>query len=405
MRIQDLSKQVWVSVYGNKARSGLTILGIVIGIASVIIMLGIGNGAKAKVEDSIASIGTDLLTVSPGASSDDFGMSMGQGTAETLTAKDAFYIEKYLPFLEGVSEVSSGRVQVVATDGTNTNVSIYGTDADYFPIKDLEIMQGSFFSADNISSLSKVVVLGYTVYTDLYGEENINILGQSVEIDGVKFTILGVTKESGTNSEDNVVYAPITTVQHYLTGSNSLSSIMVKVGDEEKVSITKEMVEQVMRMVHGIKNEDDDDFTVSEPSAFLETASEVTGIFTILLASVAGISLIVGGIGIMNMMLTTVSERTKEIGLRKAIGATEFEVNMQFLTESAFLTLMGGVIGLAIGIAVSELITSLGLITTKVTLSSVVLAVGVSGFIGIVFGYYPARNAARLDPIEALRSE
>ena len=405
MRFSDLKHQTWTTISHNKGRSSLTILGIVIGIASVIIMLSIGQGAQSSVEDSIASIGTDILTVSPGESSDSFGLSQGQGSGDTLTMQDVEFLREKLPFLEGVAPLSTQRVQAVISGGTNTSVSVYGVDGSYLSVKELDMLQGDFFSDEAVKSKEKTVVLGYTVFEDLYEKTSSNVVGQTIAIDEMDFIIAGVVDELGSRSDDNLIYAPISTVQHFMTGSNSVSSISVKVGDDDLVSLSKEAVTIMMRASHGITNPDDDDFTVDEIGSFLEAASEITQIFTILLASVAGISLLVGGIGIMNMMLTIVKERTKEIGIRKSMGATEFEINIQFLAESFVLTLIGGILGLGIGVAVSTLVTQLGLITTKISISSIVLSVGVSSFIGIVFGYYPAKQAAQLDPIEALRYE
>ncbi len=405
MKTRDLFQQTWNSIFQKKARSFLTILGIMIGIASVMVMLSIGQGAQASVQESISAIGTDLLTISPGASQDSSGLSQGQGTAETLTLDDLELLTQYLPFLEGVAPISSTRVQAVVIGGENTSVNVYGVDTEYLKVKDLTLVQGSFFDETAVDDLSKYVILGSQVYEDLFGEGLVNVLNQTVQLNEVDFKILGVLEEIGSGQEDSIIYSPITTIQHYLTGSKSLSSILIKVGSDENVSIAKPMVETLMRLSHGIVNEEDDDFSVSEPTSFLETASSITEIFTILLASVAGISLVVGGIGIMNMMLTTVSERTKEIGIRKSLGATEFEISLQFLTDAVALTLLGGILGLGIGYALSQLITQLGLIDTVITTNSVFLAVGVSSTIGVVFGYYPAKRAAELDPIEALRYE
>jgi len=404
MRIHDLFGQTWASIAANKARSSLTILGIVIGIASVIIMLSIGQGAQSSVQDSIESIGTNLLTISPGASEGSSGLSMGQGTSETLTEDDINLVQSYLPSLAGVTKISSGRYQAVVTGGTNTNASVYGVDSDYQEVKEVEMLQGRFFASDDEDSLSKVAVLGYGVYEDLFGANGVNVLNQQVQINEVNFRIVGVVQETGV-TEDNLIYAPITTVQHYLTGSNSLSSVIVKIEEGDDIIVVKATIEDILRFSHGIGADDDDDFSVTQPSSFLETASEITGVFTILLACIAGISLVVGGIGIMNMMLTTVSERTREIGVRKSIGATEFDINMQFLLESLLLTLIGGFLGLGIGVSIAKLISGLGLVTTVITPSSVMLAVGVSSFIGVIFGYYPAQKASRLNPIEALRHE
>jgi putative ABC transport system permease protein len=405
MKFYDLKHQTWASISQNKGRSALTVLGIVIGIASVIIMLSIGQGAQSSVEDSIASIGTDILTVSPGESSDSSGLSQGQGSADTLTLSDVEFLREKLPFLEGVAPISTQRVQVVISGGTNTSVSIYGVDSSYLNVKELEMLQGDFFSDESVETKEKTVVLGYTVFEDLYGTVTTNVVGQTVSINEIDFVIAGVVDELGSRQDDNLVYAPISTVQHYMAGSNSVSSITIKVGDDDLVPVVQEAAAIMMRASHGITNPDDDDFSVDETGSFLEAASEITQIFTILLASVAGISLLVGGIGIMNMMLTTVKERTKEIGIRKSMGATEFEINIQFLAESFVLTLIGGILGVAIGVTASTIVSALGIITTTINISSILLSVGVSSFIGIVFGYYPAKQAAQLDPIEALRYE
>ena len=405
MRLRDLSDQTWNSISQNKGRSSLTILGIVIGIASVIIMLSIGQGAQSSVEDSIASIGTDILTVSPGESSDSFGLSQGQGSGDTLTLEDVEFLRDKLPFLEGVAPLSTQRVQVVLSGGTNTNVSVYGVDSSYLNVKDLEMLQGDFFTDEAVDTKEKTVVLGYTVFEDLYGTTTTNVVGQKISVDEIDFVIVGVVDELGSRTDDNLIYAPISTVQHYMTGSSSVSSISIKVGDDDLVPVTQEAATVMMRASHGITNPDDDDFSVDETGSFLEAASEITQVFTILLASVAGISLLVGGIGIMNMMLTTVNERTKEIGIRKSMGATEPEINLQFLTESFVLTLIGGILGVGIGVTASLVVSKLNIITTSISISSILLAVGVSSFIGIVFGYYPAKQAAQLDPIEALRYE
>lgn len=405
MKFYDLKHQTWASISQNKGRSALTVLGIVIGIASVIIMLSIGQGAQSSVEDSIASIGTDILTVSPGESSDSSGLSQGQGSGDTLTLDDVEFLREKLPFLEGVAPISTQRVQAVITGGTNTSVSIYGIDSSYLNVKELEMLQGDFFTDESVNTKEKTIVLGYTVFEDLYGTVTTNVVGQAVSLNEIDFVIAGVVDELGSRQDDNLIYAPISTVQHYMAGSNSVSSITIKVGDDDLVPVVQEAATIMMRASHGIINPDDDDFSVDEIGSFLEAASEITQIFTILLASVAGISLLVGGIGIMNMMLTTVKERTKEIGIRKSMGATEFEINIQFLAESFLLTLIGGVLGVAIGVTASTIVSELGIITTKTSISSILLSVGVSSFIGIVFGYYPAKQAAQLDPIEALRYE
>jgi len=274
-------------------------------------------------------------------------------------------------------------------------------------VRNIEVEAGSFISDQNIKSLSKVAVLGPTARDDLFGEET-EVAGQTIRIRGMEFKVIGITKSkggTGFGSQDDMIFIPLSTAQRFLAGDQYVTTISVQAKDSESMSLIQQAVTDLLLERHKISDPQSADFSTLNQSDIVATASSITQTFTILLAAVAGISLLVGGIGIMNMMLTTVTERTKEIGLRKAIGAKRRDISSQFLTEAVALTLIGGIIGVMLGWLVSFAVTSLGLIQTKVSPSSVILAFGVSAAIGIIFGYYPARRAAALNPIEALRYE
>jgi putative ABC transport system permease protein len=403
MKTQDILQETFMALSGNKVRSGLTMLGIIIGIASVIAMTAIGAGAQGAISASIQSIGANLIVVSPGAPRGvGQQVNQGRGSAKTLTIEDV----KALSILEGVKAVTaevSNRLQVTAK-GTNTNTTVDGVTATYPEVRNLQMDQGDFISDKNNQSGAKVAVIGPTVQTDLFGEGE-DVVGQIIKIKGTQFKIIGLTKAkggSGFNNADDMIYIPITTAQRYFSGDQYVSSISVAALSSDVTTQVQEEITSTLLDRHNVSTAD---FSTMNQADIIATASSVTGTFTTLLAAVAGISLVVGGIGIMNMMLTTVTERTREIGLRKAIGAKRRDINRQFLIEAVMLTFVGGVIGVALGWGVSFGVTSLGILQTSVSLSSVLLAFGVSAVIGIVFGYYPAMRASKLNPIEALRYE
>jgi len=411
MNTRDVIDETYTALKANKVRSGLTMLGIVIGIASVIALTAIGQGATSSIQSSIASIGSNLIEVLPGAAKQiGFGASGGRGTARSLTIADENAIAQ-VANVAAVSGEYTGRYQVAAA-GANTNTTATGVDAAYATIRNLVMDQGTFIADSQSASLAKVAVVGPTVVTDLFGATATanDVLGQHIRINNLQFTIIGVTKTkggSGFGSQDNIIYIPLGTSLQYFAGSGNdyLSTIDIQATDASTMTQVQNEVTALMLARHNVTDPAKADFSILNQADIVSAASSVTGTLTMLLAAIAGISLIVGGIGIMNMMLTNVTERMREIGLRKAIGAKRKDINTQFLAEAIALTFVGGGIGIALGWGISFLVTLTGLLTAQVTLSSVLLAFGVSAAIGIVFGWYPARQASMLNPIDALRYE
>jgi len=406
MNPSDLLRESFLALTANKARTGLTMLGIVIGIGSVIAMVSVGQGASGQIQESIQSLGSNLITVSPGfAGGFSGGTRGGRGGATTLTVEDALAIAKEVPSVVAVSPELTGRYQIVQKK-LNTNTQVVGTVDTYQKVKNIEMEYGNFISESNYASLSKVAVLGATTRDDLFGE-NINPVGKSIKIKSITFKVIGVTKAkggSGFTNQDDMVFIPLSTAQKILAGSEYVSSIAVQATEESTMTQVQEGITELMLTRHNVSSENAD-FSVINQADIASAATSTTNTFTTLLAAIASISLLVGGIGIMNMMLTTVTERTREIGLRKAIGAKKKDVRLQFLSEVVILTFVGGGIGIAVGLAIASVITYFTSTPTVVSLSSIILAFGVSATIGIVFGYYPAWKAAQLNPIEALRYE
>ncbi len=408
MITSDLYQEIIRGLTSNKVRTGLTMLGIVIGIASVIAMLAIGVGAQNSIEESIESVGSNLLTVRPGKSQGPSSQVQGsRGSANSLELSDVEAISE-LSLIENIAPEESGNYQIVV-NGNNANSSVVGTNASYLEVKNMEIENGSFITGQHDLKMSKVAVLGPSVVEDLFEGFNADeVIGKKVKISGIDFSIIGTTVEkggSGFGSSDEMIFIPLATSQQYLSGNEYISTINIQVIDQDSMDTAQIQVEEILLSEHGIAIIDNADFSVMNQADMIETASSVTGVLTMLLGAVAGISLVVGGIGIMNMMLTTVTERTREIGLRKAIGAKKADISKQFLVESIVLTFIGGILGVILGWGISYGVTAMGFLQTEVTWYSVILAFGVSALIGIVFGYYPARQAAKLNPIEALRYE
>ena len=369
-------------------------------------MTAIGNGATQSIQSSIQSIGSNLVMVMPGATRSFGGPQNARGGALTLTVADGQAIQAQVQNISDIAFDVSTRSQLVAK-GANSNTSITGTTPSYQTVRNVTVDTGTFFTDAQVSESAKVAVIGPTTAADLFGDAS-SAVGQTFRISGNQFTVIGVTKSkggSGFNNTDDAVYIPYTTAQHYMTGNQYLTEIDISAASADTTSQVQSDVTTLLMSRHNIAIGGTADFNTMNQSDIIASASSITGTLTVLLAAVAGISLLVGGIGIMNMMLTTVTERTREIGLRKAIGAKRSDISTQFLVESIALTFTGGVIGVALGWAIALAVVKLGIIQAQVTAGSIFLAFGVSAAIGIVFGYYPARRASRLNPIEALRFE
>jgi len=407
MTIADIFEETYEALSANKARSGLTILGIVIGIGSVIAMVSIGQGAQGTIQSNIESIGSNLIIVMPGAQrGPGFQVSQGRGSARSLTQDDADAIAREVILAKAVAPELSSRYQI-ASRGKNTNTQVVGTVSAYPSVRNVAVDTGTFITEQHLRSLSKVAVLGPTARDDLFGE-GVDPIGQTIRINKIEFKVIGVTQSkgaSGFGSRDDVIFVPLTTVQRFLAGDNYVTTINVEVQDAGSMTSVQQQISDLLLARHKISDPQLADFNILNQADIVAAASSVTQTFTALLAAVAGISLLVGGIGIMNMMLTTVTERTREIGLRKAIGAKKKDISFQFLAEAVGLTFLGGVVGVLAGWLTAFAFSYFDIIQTKVSISSVLLAFGVSALIGVVFGYYPARRAAGLNPIEALRYE
>lgn len=405
MIITDILQETFWSLSANKVRSGLTILGIVIGIASVITMISIGQGAQNSIADRIQSIGSNLIVISPGAQSGG-GFNQGRGSAQTLKTDDADAIKSEIQNIKAVAPEVSRRYQITAK-GTNTNTQVVGTVPDYLTVRNVAIDSGAFITDSQVKTSTKVVVLGASVRDDLFGV-GANPIGQTIRIKNVDFEVIGVTLTkggSGFANPDDSVYVPLSSAQHFLAGDVFVTTISVAASDQNSISAVQQQITDLLLKRHNITDPQSADFSLLNQADIIATASSITGTFTILLASIASISLLVGGIGIMNMMLTTVTERTREIGLRKAVGIRKEYILWQFLSEAVALTFFGGIMGVVLGWLASLVVSQFAGLATVVALSSIFLAFSVSAGVGIVFGFYPARRAANLSPMEALRYE
>jgi putative ABC transport system permease protein len=369
----------------------------------VIIMLSIGQGAQDSISASIGSLGSNVLTVRPGGQPGPNAVDGGNDIK--LTIDDATEMQSKLTLAKDIAPTVQTRAQVVAGD-KNSNSTIFGVTSSYADVTNVKMSEGNFISDTNNSNIEKVAVLGSIAKTNLFGETQ--AVGQSIKIKSNTYIVVGVAVAkggSGFTSPDENIFIPIATAMQYITGGNNIGNIAVTAANASDMTQLQTDITDFLIKKKQIANQDFPGFRIFNQADLLSTATSITSIFTILLGSVAGISLVVGGIGIMNMMLTTVRERTREIGLRKAIGAQKKDIQKQFLAEAIVVTILGGVIGVLFGYSVSYLITYSGVIVATVSPSSVMLALGVSTFIGIVFGYYPAKKAAQLNPIDALRYE
>jgi len=405
MLVSDILKETIFSILSNKFRSFLTILGIVIGIAAVILMMSIGQGAKSSIEKQVQTMGSNLLIVMPGAMKTFSPVAGARGGAQTLTYKDTEAISKEVSNIVSVSPVVYRNLQVIFRN-KNTRTQIVGANSFFLDIRNYQLEKGTFFNKNQVDSMARVAVLGSVVRDDLFGSST-DPIGQIIKINGINFKVIGVLKPKGgmTALEDDIVVIPITVAKRFFVGNDYVNAILIKANSPKDIDFIKSQVEDLLLKRHNIKSSQMADFSIVTQEDILQMVSSITQTMTILLTSIAAISLIVGGIGIMNMMMTNVTERTKEIGLRKAIGAKKSEIKIQFLSEAVALTFLGGLIGVILGWGLSLLVTKFTGLSTDVSLFSVFLAFGVSSLVGIVFGYWPALRAARLDPIEALRYE
>jgi putative ABC transport system permease protein len=406
MKLLEIIKESFGTLTLNKTRTGLAILGIVIGIGSVIALVSLGQATQTSIQNQIESLGANLLTINPG--SQRSGNVRTATTNTTLTNDDATAISTS-PQITTISRVSpefSRRTQVT-TAGNNTNTQIVGATPTYLSIHKLSIDTGVFITDRDVLAMSKIAVLGPTVATDLFGE-GIDPIGKSIRISGQTFTVAGVTVSkggTGFNNQDDIIYIPLSTAQKQLFGVNYLSSIAMEAKSSDVMTAAQDEVGYFLLARHKITDPAKADFSIFSQADILSAASSTTGTFTSLLSGIAAISLLVGGIGIMNIMLVTVTERTREIGLRKALGAKKKTITTQFLTESVILTFTGGLIGIVIGVFASFIISLATSSLFVISPWSIFLAFIVSAGIGILFGWYPASRAARMQPIEALRYE
>ena len=395
----------FTALYANKLRSLLTMLGIIIGVGAVIAMVSVGMGVRSNVQESIASLGSNMLIVSPG-SSNRGGPRGAAGSMQTLKYDDAKAIQAKIKNIDFVSPSVSGSYQVV-NGNQNWNTSVQGVTPEYMDIKSLTVESGSFITVDNLNKRDRVAVIGNTVAENLFGGEN--PVGRNIRVNNQPFRVIGLLESKGQSSmgqdQDDVVIIPLTTAQERMLGITYVQSVSVQVRDAMYMDQVQEDIEVLLRQRHRIIGDKEDDFHVRNLTSLMETMNQTTTMITLLLGSVAGISLVVGGIGIMNIMMVSVTERTREIGIRKALGATFSNIMMQFLIESVVIGVIGGIIGIVAGCGLSYAIASIGDFTTVITLAPILVSFTFSVGIGLLFGILPARKAAKLDPIEALRYE
>ena len=390
----------------NKLRSLLTMLGIVIGVSAVIAVVALGRGAQKAVNDRISALGTTLLTVNPGQARGS-GVQFG-GNSAKLTIEDAAALKARGEKLQAVQPEMSGQLQVQFLN-KNTSTSIVGATANYPEVRKYEMQSGRFFTNTEDVTRQRVAVVGPSVVDNLGLQSPEAILGETIRIRGIQFTVVGVFKSKGQanafQNPDDQVLIPLTTARFRVLGSNRIRAISVLAPSEAEIPETMAEIEKILRRQHKLRPGKESDFQIRNQADFLNTLGETTQVFSLLLAGIAAVSLLVGGIGIMNIMLVSVTERTREIGIRKALGATKMNILFQFLIEAVVLCILGGILGIAVGAGGAVIFTKTMGWNTEVGLSSIFVAFFFSAFVGVVFGVYPARRAAGLDPIVALRYE
>jgi putative ABC transport system permease protein len=405
MKKANLVRVATQSILKNKMRTLLTMLGIVIGVGAVIVMVAVGNGAQSRIQEQIQNLGTNMIIVTPGSSAQG-GVSQGAGTFNRLSVEDAEKLKREGTLVSAVSPVIMTRVQAIGGEG-NWRSSVNGVSVDFQAIRDWQVSSGAFFAESDVRSMRKVAVLGSTVAANLFpGGDPV---GQQVQLRNVPFTVVGVLaakgQTAGGSDQDDVILVPYTTAQTRLAGRSFIGQILAGTASAADIPGAQEEIRAIMRESHRLGDGENDDFTVRNQDELADAASGTTQVMSMLLAAIASISLVVGGIGIMNIMLVSVTERTREIGIRMAIGARGSDVLTQFLVESVVMSVLGGVTGLAAGFGGAALLGRLTGWSTAVPPEAVLVAVGFSAAVGVFFGYYPARKAAALNPIQALRYE
>jgi putative ABC transport system permease protein len=405
MRVGSTFNVAFRALRRNKMRSVLTALGIIIGVAAVIAMVGIGNGAKAQVEAQIASLGQNLILIFSGSTTSS-GIRTGWGGAGTLKVEDAKAIRREVPGVTAVSEEVWTNTQVAAGN-QNWFTRVYGESEDYFDIRQWPLADGAPFTPQDVRGAHKVCVIGSTIATQIYGDDD--PVGQILRVKNVPFTVSGVLTTKGLSAhgldQDDIVVVPYTSAMKRVAGGTSLRNINVQVADANQMSVAQQQIIELLRQRHNIQAGRDDDFTVRNQQEIADAATATTNVMTGLLGAIASVSLVVGGIGIMNIMLVSVTERTREIGTRMAVGARGRDILTQFLIEAISLSSVGGILGIIVGIIAAKTIAVTRHWPALISPGSIVIAFLVSAVVGIFFGFYPARKAAALDPIEALRYE